>query len=421
MQANIYNFYHASMPQIASTKFDAHRKSELRTLYQDMVRLNQKKPFYKLTLTDATQAYIIGIKEAALELKNSAAFLDEDTAPESKRMTVYTDSPSVLSARLLTNDYRSLPSEVVLQVEQLATPQHNKGNTLPAEQSSIDAGKHQFLVQTAGSDYQFEIETKAGESNLRIQRRLAMSVNNSNIGIRAKVTESGASSMLTLESQASGSGALEGGLRFQIQDINGSHLAERLGIHQVFQPSEDAIFQLNGELQNSSSNQISVNNGIGIQLHQISKQPVSVCLTPDTSSILEDVEHFVDIYNHFIDLANQTDQQPNGSKKLLNELRGINRYFYNSLESTGLTITADGHLKKDDALLVQSTKNGQFQELFQQLSDFKRAIQNTTNKITLNPMEYVDKMVVSYPNTRQSFPNPYLPSIYSGMLFNQYV
>lgn len=85
MQANIYNFYHASMPQIASTKFDAHRKSELHTLYQDMVRLNQKKPFYKLTLTDATQAYIIGIKEAALELKNSAAFLDEDTVPESKK------------------------------------------------------------------------------------------------------------------------------------------------------------------------------------------------------------------------------------------------------------------------------------------------------------------------------------------------
>lgn len=156
-------------------------------------------------------------------------------------------------------------------MEQLTTPQLNKGNTLPAEQSSIDAGKHQFLVQTAGSDYQFEIETKAGESNLRIQRRLAMSVNNSNIGIRAKATESGTSSMLTVESQASGSGALEGGLRFQIQDINGSHLAEQLGIHQVFQPSEDAIFQLNGELQNSSSNQISVNNGIGIQFHQISK------------------------------------------------------------------------------------------------------------------------------------------------------
>lgn len=421
MQANIYNFYHASMPQVASTKFDAHRKSELRTLYQNMVRLNQKKPFYKLTLNNATQNYVIGIKEAALELKTSAAFLDEDTAPESRKMTVYTDNASILSAHLLTDDYHSLPSEIELQVQQLAGTQINKGAALAAQQSDIPAGKHQLLIQTAGSDYQFEIDTKPGESNLRIQRRLAMSINNSNIGIRARVTEDGATSVLSLESHASGEGTLEGGLRFRIQDLEGSHLAKQLGIQQVSQTPQDAVFQLNGEAQHSSSNQISINNGIGIELHQTSNEPATIRLTPDTTSILEDVDNFVDVYNHFIDLANQTEQQPNGSKKLLNELKGIGRYFYSTLESSGLTITEDGHLKKDDALLVQSTKNGQFQELFQQLSDFKRAIQNTTNKITLNPMEYVDKMIVSYPNTRQTFPNPYLPSIYSGMLFNQYV
>mgnify|MGYP002515882666 FL=1 len=421
MQANIYNFYHASMPQVASTKFDAHRKSELRTLYQNMVRLNQKKPFYKLTLNNATQNYVIGIKEAALELKTSAAFLDEDTAPESRKMTVYTDNASILSAHLLTDDYHSLPSEIELQVQQLAGTQINKGAALAAQQSDIPAGKHQLLIQTAGSDYQFEIDTKPGESNLRIQRRLAMSINNSNIGIRARVTEDGTTSVLSLESHASGEGTLEGGLRFRIQDLEGSHLAKQLGIQQVSQTPQDAVFQLNGESQHSSSNQISINNGIGIELHQTSNEPATIRLTPDTTSILEDVDNFVDVYNHFIDLANQTEQQPNGSKKLLNELKGIGRYFYSTLESSGLTITADGHLKKDDALLVQSTKNGQFQELFQQLSDFKRAIQNTTNKITLNPMEYVDKMIVSYPNTRQTFPNPYLPSIYSGMLFNQYV
>ncbi len=421
MQANIYNFYHASMPQVASTKFDAHRKSELRTLYQNMVRLNQKKPFYKLTLNNATQNYVIGIKEAALELKTSAAFLDEDTAPESRKMTVYTDNASILSAHLLTDDYHSLPSEIELQVQQLAGTQINKGAALAAQQSDIPAGKHQLLIQTAGSDYQFEIDTKPGESNLRIQRRLAMSINNSNIGIRARVTEDGTTSVLSLESHASGEGTLEGGLRFRIQDLEGSHLAKQLGIQQVAQTPQDAVFQLNGEAQHSSSNQISINNGIGIELHQTSNEPATIRLTPDTTSILEDVDNFVDVYNHFIDLANQTEQQPNGSKKLLNELKGIGRYFYSTLESSGLTITADGHLKKDDALLVQSTKNGQFQELFQQLSDFKRAIQNTTNKITLNPMEYVDKMIVSYPNTRQTFPNPYLPSIYSGMLFNQYV
>ena len=41
--------------------------------------------------------------------------------------------------------------------------------------------------------------------------------------------------------------------------------------------------------------------------------------------------------------------------------------------------------------------------------------------IALNPMEYVDKTIVTYPNTsRAGFNTPYNTSVYSGIMFNSY-
>lgn len=418
---NVYNFYHMAMPRVANTKYDSHKKSELRSLYNNMVKLNQSKPFYKLSLSEATQSYVIGIKDAAMELRTSSSFLSEDIDPSSQKMSVGTDSPSDISVKLLTDDYSSLPTEIKLQVGQLATAQKNEGKAVFSVASDIKPGTHYISIQKSDSEYQFEIETQTGESNLHIQRRLSMSINNSNIGIRARVSEANGSSILSLESKASGSGTLEDNLQFIIRGNDESNLVATLGLDQVTTAPADAIFTLNGEVQSSSSNHISINNGIGIELHHPTASEATIQLTPDHSDLLDDVDDFVHYYNHLIDLANQTEGNPNGSRKLLREISNITKRFKNSLEASGLNLDESGHLSKDEALLVQSTENGQFQELFQQLSDFKNAINDATNRITLNPMEYVDKTIVSYPNTRQNFPNPYMPSMYSGMLYNQYV
>lgn len=418
---NVYNFYHTAMPRVAATKYDSHKKSELRSLYNNMVKLNQRKPFYKLSLSDATQSYVIGIKTAAMELKTSSAFLSEDINPALQKMAVTTDAPSDISVSLLTNEYSSLPSDLSIQVNQLASTQKNTGTPVPATGSSIKEGTHYITIQKSGGEYQFEIETKKGESNLRIQRRLSMSINNSNIGIRARVLESGTASSLNLESQASGVGALEDGLHFMVNGSQEDGLVDIFGLNNVTNYPTDAQFLLNGEPQTSNSNQISINNGIGIELKKASDTEANIHLAPDHTALLEDVDDFVHYYNRLIDLANQTEGNPSGSKKLLREINTITRRFHNTLESSGLKIDESGHMEKDEALLVQSTESGQFQELFDQLSDFKNAINDATNKITLNPMEYVDKTIISYPNTKQNFPNPYMPSIYSGMLYNQYV
>ncbi|MCM1494616.1 MAG: flagellar filament capping protein FliD [Bacteroides sp.] len=418
---NVYNFYHMTMPQMAMTKYDSHKKSELRSLYNDMIKLNQKKPFYKLSLSDTTQSYVIGIKEAAMELKTSSAFLSEDIEPTSRKMAITTDAPADISVKLLTKNYSSLPSDITLQVNQLAVSQKNTGTLLPSSGTDLPSGTHYLTIEESGSEYQFEIETKNGESNLHIQRRLAMSINNSGIGIRATVVESGLNSALQLEYRSSGTGTLDQNLQFIVKDERGSSLVDTFGLNQVTDYPANAEFILNGDAQTASSNHISINNGIGIELYHATGKEANIRLAPDYSALLDDVDDFVSYYNHLIELAHHTKGNPNGSKKLLHEIGTVTRRFHNSLEASGLTIDAQGYLQKDEALLVQSTENGNLQDLFHQLSDFNHAINETTKRITLNPMEYVDKTIISYPNTRMNFPNPYMPSIYSGMLFNQYV
>ena len=418
---NTYNYYQMALPSIANTKYDSHKKSELKNLYKDMVKLNQSKPFYKLSLSKETRDYVIGIKEAAMELKTSSSFLSEDSDPDSRKMMVNTDQPGNLSVSLLSDEYESMPTEISMSIDQLAATQRNEGKLVPSNSASVPVGKHYINIEKGGSEYQFEIDTKQGETNLHILRRLATSVNSNDIGVSARVMESGTSARLQLEAKDSGLGELDQGLQFQVKGPDDAGMVEYFGLNEVTTYPQNARFTLNGTEQTASSNNISINNGIGIELNHVTSEEAHIKLANDNTALLDDVDDFVHYYNNLVDLAHKVDDNPNGSQKLLRDLGTITRRFRNDLESSGLTLNEDGYLEKDDALLVQSTENGQVQELFQQLSDFKNAVHHATDRITLNPMEYVDKTVVSYPNTQRNFPNPYMPSMYSGMFYNSYV
>ena len=59
--------------------------------------------------------------------------------------------------------------------------------------------------------------------------------------------------------------------------------------------------------------------------------------------------------------------------------------------------------------------------LFEEPDGLFAKLSRKMSDIALNPVDYVDKVIVTYPNTaRAGFSNPYLTSIYSGMMFNSY-
>lgn len=421
---NVYNYYHMTSPRFGNTKYDTHKTSELKNIYHSMIKLNRQAPLYKLTLSEDTQVYALGIKEAAIALKTSSAFLGDDNDNYFDRKTVASSNEQQVSASLLTEDTSSLPEQVSIEVHSLANPQTNDGNYLSQDSFNPMYGAHSFDITTSDALYHFDIDVAESESVISVQQRIANSINQSQIGVQANVDIQGESSALRLESSQSGYGKLDDGLQFYVTSEQNDPLIQHLGINHVASAPTNASFSLNGEEQTSNSNHISINNKLGLDLYNTtdSSQPVTIQIVPDTDQILSKIEDFVDSYNHLVDLAiTHNDSNRFGSNRLLRDIRQITASHENALEASGLQVDKEGYLTKDESLLIQSTKNGQFQSLFQDIGDFHKDISIATKKLTMNPMEYVDKTIVTYPNTRSSFSNPYVPSIYSGMLYNRYV
>ena len=52
--------------------------------------------------------------------------------------------------------------------------------------------------------------------------------------------------------------------------------------------------------------------------------------------------------------------------------------------------------------------------------DFTHSLVRKSDQISLDPMNYVNNIVVAYKNPGKNFATPYITSAYSGMMFNSY-
>ena len=70
---NAYAYYISTYAQKTVSRYDSHKKSELRKVYNKIVKINKDSPLYKIpNLTDAKK-YAIDIKENARSIQNVVA------------------------------------------------------------------------------------------------------------------------------------------------------------------------------------------------------------------------------------------------------------------------------------------------------------------------------------------------------------
>lgn len=105
---------------------------------------------------------------------------------------------------------------------------------------------------------------------------------------------------------------------------------------------------------------------------------------------------------------------------MVSEMWHLAGNYAESLSDMGLDITEDGSIKINESMLQHSIKEGKLHEGFEHIKDFTKALYRKSGQVSLNPMNYVDKTVVSYKNPGKNYPSPYITSAYSGMLFNSY-
>lgn len=426
---NVYNFYMPTYASKSSTPYDSHKKSDLRKVYNSIVKMNKESPLFILDTSKESQRFAVGMKENARELRNTIASLgglDEEELLNKK--VAYSSNENIATASYIgSSNPDEDTSSYEVEVRRLASTQVNMGNFLADEENiSLTPDTYSFDVSIDDLNYEFQFSIKATDTNRDVQDRLSRLINNANIGMTAQVIEDGhGNSSLRMESNATG---LKDGkyYQFTISDqrtSKASGAVDYLGLDYVASPPTDASFLVNDEEISSTSNHYTIEHTYNVQLKGVSSEEgetASIGLKTDVESLAENINTLVNGYNSFLKaVAEYSEDQPK-SNRLFNEMSSVARVYAKGLTQAGLNLNLDGTLEVDGDVLRQKAMSDNARESFSSMKGFTNSVLRKSNQVALNPMNYVNNVIVSYKNPGKNFATPYITSAYSGMMFNGY-
>ncbi|MBO4310294.1 MAG: flagellar filament capping protein FliD [Lachnospiraceae bacterium] len=423
---SIYNNYLTTYAPKASGRYDAHKKSELRGVYNSIVKLNKETPLSIIDSSIDSQSYAVNMKENARELRNTIASLgglDEEDLLNKK--TAFSSSSDTVDVKYIGDGFEEGSEDFKIFVEKLATSQINRGNPLRDEPVSLSPGTYSFDVSINNMNYEFQFNINEGETNRELQDKLSRLINNSNVGLKSFVDKTPEGSVFTLETTLTG---IEDDrqLLFEISDDNTSKSAgavNYLGLDKVSQLPDNAKFYLNDEPHVSYTNHFTVAKTYELTLNKAQEyedEPITIGLKPDTDSMSENVAKFAMGYNRFIQSTQEFLESQPKTGYLLNEMTRISNVYGRDLRNVGISFDEKGYMVVDDEKLSENISSTDALESFSGVRKFTNSVLNQANQVTLNPMNYVKKTIVAYKNPGKEFMTPYITSQYSGMMFNGY-
>lgn len=480
MIGSVYDYYLTTYASRPATKSDTHKKSELRSVYNNIVKISKKSPLYKVSVSENIQKFAIDLKENARTLSTDANNLFEKSLESEKSQKYVSDNEDVVQVKTLdtsndintndtnandininntnTNDINindtnidltvssnaditnpdpdsdnisdtksvntAFASHYNIEVLNLATPQINTSDYLNNDDLDIPKGAHSFEVNVGDSAYEFRFNVTKDDTNKTVLEKLSRLINRSNIGLTSKMLYSGNNSALEITSNATGLGFTPE--IFSIAPGENSpydKVVSKLGLNNVSSYPTNANFLLNGMEKTTSSNTFTIGKSLEITLNGISKkgQATSISLNDDLDSVISSINDMISSYNNLLDLSNNSNEGSDDAAILNKEIHKTTRQYASNLENIGITINENGKMTFDEALFIQTANEDDLDKSLASLNSFRQAIVSRADDISINPMKYVDKVMISYPNPVHSFANPYMTSIYTGMMFNGYI
>ena len=430
-----YAYYLSTYSNIRPTRYDSHKKSDLRKIYNHMVKTNREAPLYKLSNEDSVAKYAIDIKENAKAIQNVVASLSDNYGEFNdsfqKKVAVSSDE-KVVNVKYVgdgTEDARITGLDI--EVKKLSSPQVNVGNYLRNDSLSIIPGSYSFDLTTNNATYEFQYNVKPGENNLDVMKKIAGLVNRSSLGItatirRGSISTGGAdTSALTLTSRQTGRND-ENHLFEITPGASGDSIRtmDLLGIHNITHEAENSVFLFNGLELSSASNSFTIEDAFDITLNAISEEghPAEIRFKNNLDAVADNIMSLVNAFNGILDIATNTTEEATGdTNKLLNEISSISKSRRESLGAIGLIVDDNGSITLDKEILEEAIQPERADETFKRLSSFKNAIGAKADAVAINPMNYVNKVVVNYKNPGRTFTAPYFSSVYSGMMLDKYI
>ena len=430
IQDNIYNYYLTAYTPKNAGKYDAHKRSELRGIYNSIIKLNKESPLYLLSNKKESAQFAVGLKENARELHMEIASLggSMDSRELLDRKVAYSSDEDLVSATFIGSSSESDAAPPLdIEVQALAASQVNLGSFLKNDSPiALPPDAYSFDVSINDMNYEFQFTIRPGETNRNILDRLGRLISNSRIGLNAEVIDGEEdTSALRIESDATGLKPGNAAL-FSVSDDKTSKtsgMVSYLGVDYISREASNARFTLNGIPRESHSNKFTLDQFYELEFKGVTpeeKGPVKVGLKADYESLADNVAQLAGSYNNFLKAVDEFKISHSSSGKLKGEMAGIASLYKDALTDIGLNVTEDGSIDVDQAALSKAIQSDDADDRFQVIRNFTQQIFRKTDQISLNPMKYVDKTVVAYKNPGHNFVNPYLSSNYIGMLFNYY-
>ena len=421
---NVYNYYLQDYVS-RSPRYSTHKKRELRDIYKNIMKMSASEPLYKIDLSESKQACALSIKESALTLKDVNRRL-QDT-PMLHNAGVHSSSPDTVQASLLHRmELSEFPEHTKYNVEvsNLASGQKNVGHLLPSDKAPLPEGSYSFTVSFEQEQYSFRFNVAADSSAFDLQSKLSDFINKTGIGLQAEVgyhKESGVSRMELTARQT----GIYGKSSFTLTDTGKPEGAE-MGLVEVFgldreaAPAQNARYSINGV---SYESPVTYEDTLSLTFRSATDTPVTVRPIPDRAAVYDALEEFTVSYNRLIQAGRNTVQENKSSAYLLQGFSHLVASHYSSLSSIGITADEEGYLTLDPEKVNQAAVSGDAELVLRSDSSFLKALDSRLESVILNPMRYVDKKLVAYPDPSAPISertSPYTTSIYSGMLFNNY-
>lgn len=424
---NMYSYYLSTYGKSAVSRYDSHKKSELRSVYNSILKANKESPLYKIRESGEAHRFAIDIKENARHLKNVIASLSvgDDLMDAFQKKSAVSDQPDIAEAVYIGDGDDSESSESFqLQVLQLASAQQNQGRFLKEASLDFEPGSYSFDLNTNTNSYEFQFNVNPEDTNRTVMEKLTRLFNSAHVGIRAEIMENGSGeSALFLTSNHTGLGGNESYL-FQIMP-NASPESftamNKLGIHRISSPASNAVFLINGKERTAYSNTFTVNNVFEVHLNGVSTgdRPATLGFKTNADAVADNIQELVDSYNSMIGIANQYRNTQPESRRLLQDIGRVALQFRQEFEPIGLEVQDDFTISVNREQLTAAVDFDHAEQNFKVLDRFKRALSAKANQASIDPMRYVNKVLVAYKNPGRNFTSPYISSMYSGMMLDK--
>lgn len=305
----------------------------------------------------------------------------------------------------------STPTDKGVLVEQLATKQENKSNSLQNGEKALDAGGYRFEIEVGGKSKEISFSVSETDTNEDINKKLATAINKSGSGVTAKLMTDDVKGATYLKIESNETGIDKDAEKaFSIKDVIGN-ASEKLGLDNTTKNAQNAKIRVGeidtrfsdddyteimgeGTVIESKSNSVKIDDRTTINAKKVTGDYVAVTYKNDTKEGINKVRDLVNGFNSLMDNAQNYADDNRNSARLVAQLEGLVGTYGDALSEVGITRNENGFLQIDDEKMQQASNDGKLAKLFDSEEananyGFANKLKTIANQVGNNPANYV--------------------------------